>query len=343
MRKHVLFTVFKAYLLVGFLSACSFTEKNEIQSLYGYSMGTSYHIKIVSSLSKSQRLQLGIEGILSDINARMSTYLPSSDLSKFKAIEIGEVLDVSSRTAAVVTRALEVSKATHGYFDPTIAPLVDLWGFGPSPDVSEEPSAFEIGQRLPLVGYDNVKVISSQALSKTAASELDLSAIAKGYAVDLVAEYLLEEGIEQFLVEIGGEMRSAGVKPNDEAWLIAIETPTDGLREVFDVLPLTDMAIATSGDYRNYFETNGVRYSHTINPKTGYPVSHNLASTSVIMRQCMDADAYATAFMAMGLEKALEIANEQNIAAYFIYRKEKAFKVAASDSFIRLFGPLAVN
>lgn len=338
MRKHGLFTVLKAYLLVGFLTACSVTEKNDIQSLYGYSMGTSYHIKIVTTLTKSQRLQLGIEGILSDINARMSTYLPHSDLSKLKNASVSASVNVSADTVKVVQRAIDISQQTDGYFDPTIAPLVDLWGFGPKPKVSEEPTELEINQLLPRVGYDNIHIQSQQALSKSAAVELDLSAIAKGYAVDKIADFLLDEGLQHFLVEVGGEMRSSGVKPNGDAWRIAIETPNEGTRDVFDVLELNDMAIATSGDYRNYFESNGVRYSHTINPKTGYPVNHNLASTSVVMSRCMDADAFATAFMAMGLNKALALANKQQIAAYFIYREDDGFHVKASDAFVSRFG-----
>ncbi|MFQ3281095.1 FAD:protein FMN transferase, partial [Reinekea sp.] len=269
MRKHVLFTVLKAYLLVGFLTGCSFTEKAEVQSLYGYSMGTSYHIKLVTPLSKAQRLQLGIEGILADVNARMSTYLTSSDLSKFKGSATNEPVTVSERTISVVQRALEISAITQGYFDPTIAPLVDLWGFGPSAKVSEQPSLSQIQQLLPFIGYRQVIVdTSKKTISKSAQTELDLSAIAKGYAVDLVAEYLISKDISNFLVEIGGEMRSSGVKPTGELWRIAIEAPYINEQRVYEILELDGMAIATSGDYRNYFESEGIRYSHTINPKT---------------------------------------------------------------------------
>lgn len=339
MRKHVLFTVLKAYLLVGFLTGCSFTDQVEVQSLYGYSMGTSYHIKLVTPLSKAQRLQLGIEGLLADVNARMSTYLASSDLSKFKDSSINEPVTVSERTVSVIQRSLEIAVMTDGYFDPTIAPLVDLWGFGPSAKISEQPSLDQIQQLLPLVDYQHVIVdAANNTLSKSAQSELDLSAIAKGYAVDLVADYLISKGVSNFLVEIGGEMRSSGVKPTGESWRIAIEAPYVNEQRVYEILELKDMAIATSGDYRNYFESEGKRYSHTINPKTGSPVIHNLASASVIMNDCMDADAFATAFMAMGVDKALKLANEQRIAAYFIYRDGEQFNAVASEEFVSQFG-----
>lgn len=339
MRKLLSKPALIACLLAGFLAGCSLSETKDVQSLFGYSMGTSYSIKVVAGLNEARNMQLGIEGVLADINSRMSTYLPHSDLSEFAAIELNKSLTVDAKTALVVDKALEIAVLTDGYFDPTVAPLVDLWGFGPTPRNHEVPSQDQIKQNLTKVGYTEVLVdLNDQTLIKTAPRELDLSAIAKGYAVDEVARYLDSKGFENYLVEVGGEMRFSGTKPNGVAWRIAIEKPLVNERSPFRILEVGNAAIATSGDYRNYFEVDGQRFSHSINPKTGYPIEHDLASVTVVMDSCIEADAFATAFSVMGRAAALKLAEALDIAVFMIYKQDEDFLSVQSSSFTEQFG-----
>lgn len=326
-----------AFLLIGILTGCSFSEKPEVQTLFGYAIGTSYSIKVVSGVNEAKALQIGIEGILSDINSRMSTYLPRSDLSLFADATVGESVGVSAKTAQVVNAALEVAQITNGRFDPTIAPLVELWGFGPSPIPAELPSDDAIKELLKRVGYEAV-IVDGNDLSKTADRELDLSAIAKGYAVDEIAAYLVAKGFDRFLVEVGGEMAFSGEKHPGSPWRIAIEKPVPDSREPFKVLEVTQGAIATSGDYRNYFEIDGQRFSHTIDPQSGLPVKHDTASVTVVMDSCMLADAYATAFSVMSRQEAYDLAQELDIAMFIIYKVGDDFETMQTDQFTRLFG-----
>lgn len=326
-------------LLVGSLMGCSFTAKPEVQTIFGYALGTSYSVKVVSTLAEARSLQVDVEGELANINRRMSTYLPRSDLSIFSASEVDLPVEVDEKTALVVDRALQIADKTSGFFDPTVANLVDLWGFGPTPRNAQAPEPSEIEMFLKEVGYQAVSVdIANHTLLKSEPRSLDLSAIAKGYAVDRVADIIESNGFESYLVEVGGEMRLKGIKPDNSKWRIAIEKPTPDGREPFRLLELDNFAVATSGDYRNFFELDGKRYSHTIDPRTGYPVEHDLASVTVVMDLCMDADAYATAFMAMGREKALGFANMNGIAAFLIYQAEGEFVTLQSEEFTRMFG-----
>jgi thiamine biosynthesis lipoprotein len=339
MVKHLLKPVMSVCLTAFSLTGCSISEPVEVQTLFGYAMGTSYSVKLVSTLSESRSLQMGVEGVLADINGRMSTYLPRSDLSLFSAAAVNSPVPVDSKTIQVVERALQIAALTDGYFDPTVAPLVDLWGFGPTARQSVVPDLVELETLQAKVGYGALVVDTvAETLSKTAPRALDLSAIAKGYAVDLVADYLVEQGFSNYLVEVGGEMRFSGTKPDRVAWRIAIENPDSTSRSVFGVLEMADGAVATSGDYRNFFELDGIRYSHTINPKTGYPVAHDLASVTVVMALCIDADAYATAFMAMGKALTLQLAEENNLAVLLIYKDGASFRSVQSSQFTAQFG-----
>jgi thiamine biosynthesis lipoprotein len=328
-------------ILISLLAGCSFSSKDEIHSFSGFSIGTSYSIKYVAATAEVEALQLGVEGVLSKVNKLMSTYLPNSDVSRVSRAEAGELTRVDELTLNVLHAALQIAEDTEGNFDPTIAPLVNLWGFGPTPRNNQLPDEHEIDQLTQLVGYkalllddDNVTV------KKTEYRELDLSAIAKGYAVDLIADYLEQRGIVNYLVEVGGEMRLSGSKPNNEAWRIAIEKPDVSQRSAIKTLEIENAAVATSGDYRNYFELEGVRYSHTIDPATGYPIKHNLASVTVIMDRCMAADAYATAFLVMGIDKALQFVEDQKIGALFILKEGDEFKVIQSSEFTETFGEI---
>lgn len=327
-----------AILFLVLASSCSDRDADQVQTFYGYAMGTSYSVKMVSSLTEARNAQVAVEGILSDINARMSTYLPRSDLSNFAAVSVNDMIPVAQTTVNVVARSLQIAEATNGYFDPTVAPLVELWGFGPSSNAPAVPSDEAIRSQLNQLGYQAIIVDSEmQSLGKTDQRSLDLSAIAKGYAVDLVAEHLLVEGYDQFLVEVGGEMRVNGAKPDGSLWRIAIEAPNVDERKAIRIIEVGSGAIATSGDYRQFFEYQGKRFSHTINPHTGYPVDSALASVTVFAESAMDADAYATAFMAMGKINAIDFANENDIAAFFISRHGDDFEFDSSVKFADTF------
>jgi thiamine biosynthesis lipoprotein len=223
---------------------------------------------------------------------------------------------------------------TGGAFDVTIGPVVNLWGFGPQARPEQVPSEESLAMALAATGYEKLELRADPpAVRATPPQYVDLSAIAKGYGVDAVARFLENEGIEAYLVEIGGEVRVNGRKPDGSTWRLAIEQPVSEGREVNRVVALESRAMATSGDYRNYYESEGRRYSHTIDPETGKPIAHRLASVTVIADDCMTADALATGFNVMGYEQANELAVRENIPAYFIVRTEEGFETHQTPAF----------
>jgi thiamine biosynthesis lipoprotein len=227
--------------------------------------------------------------------------------------------DVSPETAQVSSAALRLSRETNGAFDPTISPLVDLWNFGPEKTIEKIPSESEIARVMESVGPDLLQVRGSPpAIRKlNAAVQLDLSGIAKGYAVDRLAELVKQRGAEGFMIEIGGEVRVGGQRSPGRGWRIGIEAPDDQRRSLARAVQLENQSLATSGDYRNFFIKDGVRYSHLIDPSTGSPIKHRLKSVSVIHSSCMEADALATALMIMGPDEGYRFAVERELAALF--------------------------
>lgn len=325
-------------LLVALLAGCSFSGAEEVRTLWGYTMGTSYSIKLVAGESEASRLEGDIRARLEEVDDAMSTYLPRSELSRFNAASVGTWVDVSSITVEVVALALDVAETSDGAFDPTVGPLVDLWGFGPQSKPDQVPAPSEIDSRLERVGWSAIEAdVSGNRVRKTAPRELDLSAIAKGYAVDRVAEILETAEITDYLVEVGGELRFSGTKPGNEAWRVAIETPESGERSAYRILEVEQGAMATSGDYRNYFEEDGVRYSHTLNPDTGYPIRHELVSVTVLAQRSAFADAYATAFLVMGTERAMALANRLDMSVYLIEKTDQGYRSHESERFRELF------
>lgn len=290
-------------------------------------MGTSYHISVVTASEGPLQLAMSrgpIDNLLRQINRQMSTYDPQSELSRFNKAPKGEWFPVSKELVEVVRAAQEISEATDGAFDVTVGPSVNLWRFGPDKSRKAFPTEDEINQASKLVGYHQVEVRTKPPALRKSKDDVyvDLSAIAKGYGVDAVFELIKEEGYTDFMVEIGGEVRTSGQKPDGKPWKIGIETPEEEARRYGHVVDLRDMALATSGDYRNFFEHDGKRYSHTINPKTGRPVEHDLASASVLLDSCMMADGYATAFLVLGPVEGYNFAEEHNLAVFFQMRKE---------------------
>lgn len=319
------------------LAACSPRTDEKIWQLTGEAFGTGYHISVVLSEDEPrlQGLTQGIETVLESVDASMSTWRPDSELSRFnQQADQGDWFEVSSALFHVLAASQYVAEASGGAFDITIGPVVNLWGFGPEGRPESAPEADLLAETLAGTGYRNIELDTDrQAIRALQRQSLDVSAIAKGYAVDAVAEYLTGQGIEAYLVEIGGEVRVRGRKPDGTVWRIAVEDPLAVSRQVNQVVALDRHALATSGDYRNYYESEGRRFSHTIDPETGRPVDHTLASVTVIARSSMEADAWATAFMVLGFETSMALATRKNMAAYFIIRSDETFQVAWTPAF----------
>ncbi len=301
-----------------FLVGCAEPKQNtDIVSFSGVTMGTTFTVKWVdSSDARIPVIRKEVAKALLDVNQAMSTYIADSELSQFNQLPANSEFIISEALFFVLNLAQSISFKTDGAFDVTVGPLVNLWGFGPDGRVIKAPAKAEITLLQQQVGYQKLLL---------KADYVDLSAIAKGYGVDVLADIMNKHHIENFLVEIGGELRSQGTKPGNQDWKIAVESPVSGERQVQKILSISNTGIATSGDYRNYFEEDGVRYSHTINPGTGRPITHKLASVTVLMPTCAEADAMDTAFMVMGEESAYAFAVKHNIDAFFIVKSDQNF------------------
>ena len=319
------------------------SDDSEIESLTGYTMGTTFEVQLVgipASITR-ERLAEEISSLLAKLDREIfSTYAPDSELSRFNRHSVGAPFIASAELVEVLAMAKEVSQLSQGAFDVTVGPLVNLWGFGPEISLQSEsvPSQTEIDQRLQNIGYQHL-LIDQQGfqIHKTRDISIDLSAIAKGYAVDLLADYLDELGAQNYFLEIGGELKIKGLKPGGVSWVPAIEAPVDTPSQVYEIFYSQgeSIAVAGSGDYRNYFEEDGVRYSHEIDPRTGKPITHNLAAVYVIDDSAAQADALATAYMVLGLDAAKELAEANEQAAYFIYKSEQGFAEYVTAAFSR--------
>lgn len=299
-------------------------------------MGTQYHIRI-PLLADDQRIDIGvkqsqlqneIDTLLVEINQEMSTYLPDSNISRFNQSKTQHWFPVSKHFLDVITNAQKISQSSHGAFDITVMPLVNLWGFG-TEKKNSIPAQQQIDFALQKTGYESLQTQLYPTAIRKLKPELsiDLSAIAKGYAVDAVALLLKKHQYNHFLIEIGGEIRVQGKNKHNKRWRIAIEKPTLFNRSIQQGLTLHNIAVATSGDYRNYYEKNGKRYSHTINPNTGKPIQHKLASVTVLNQSAMIADAQATAIMVLGEIKGKLYAQQQQLKVYMIFRHGNKFSV----------------
>lgn len=315
-------TLAAGLVLLVALSAYRLIPREEgqesLQAFTGAAMGTVYTVKVVGARDRDE-IARRIEAELESVNRKMSTYLPDSELSRFNAARTTEPFPVSEATARVFVLAQAVSAASNGAFDITVGPLVNLWGFGPDRR-DAAPTEEEIEALRALTGYAKVTVDEAAGTLRKSDPELycDLSAIAKGFGVDRVAAALDGLGLERYMIEVGGEVRTRGLNPEGEAWRIGIEKPLGGERTVQRVVRLSGESMATSGDYRNYYEEGGVRVSHTIDPRTGRPIAHNLASVSVIHETCALADAYATALMVLGPHEGFSLAQDLDLAAVFL-------------------------
>lgn len=293
-------------------------KAEETQRSDGGVFGTFYHI----AYQWDKNLQEGVNATLKQVDMSLS---PFNEESIISAINNNTSMDTDSMFVEVFTLAQEVSANTNGAFDITVAPLVNLWGFGfkNMDNVSQE----KVESLLPYVGYQKVKLVDGKVVKECPETMLDCSAIAKGYGVDAVGKYLESQGVKNYMVEIGGEVRVRGLNPKGELWHVGINKPNDDPtnlnNEIEEVLQLTQRSMATSGNYRNFYEKDGKKYAHTIDPRTGYPVQHSILSSTVLAEDCATADAYATSFMVMGLDRARTLlAKHPELTAFFIYSDE---------------------
>ena len=327
---------FKWLALIGLaflLSACS--KPIELISLSGNTMGTTYHIKVVpnANMPDAQLLQAEIDLALEQVNDQMSTYRADSELSRFNKLALTQSVEVSADTIRVVEAGLRLNKLTQGALDITLGPLVNLWGFGPDKRPINTPSQQDIDLAKTKMGIDSLEIDGYRLKKTNADLYVDLSSIAKGFGVDKIARLLDKHHAAGYLVEIGGELSVKGTKADGSPWRVAVEQPTSDGRAIQQVIQPGTMALATSGDYRNYFEENGTRFSHLIDPRTGYPIHHRLASVTVLHKECMIADGYATAMMVLGTEASLELAKKEQLAIMLIEKQDDGFKVFYSDAF----------
>ena len=326
-----------AVCLLWLLASCQ--QPQQIHLLSGETMGTTWSVKLVDLPAGVTLTQVrdDIELLLESINRQMSTYRADSDISRFNQAEAGSWQVLPTDFRRVMRYSLQLAQDSGGAFDPTIGPLVNLWGFGPDPKREEPPPDAALAQVRERVGWQKLAWRESdRALLQPGGVYVDLSAVAKGYAVDKVADLLQGKGIRNLLVEIGGELRAHGSKPAGQPWKVAIEKPLPGIREVARVVAMRDLAIATSGDYRNYFQSGERRYSHIIDPRTGYPVAHRVVSVSVLHSRCAEADALATALTVMGVEEGMAWAEARQLAVLFMVQSGTTVEEHASRAFVQL-------
>ncbi len=324
------------------LAACE--RALPVVQLNGMAMGTTYSVQIVAPGDDLdlEILESGIRGAIERVEALASTYRRDSELSLFNANASTEWQATSSEFCSLIRAATDLGRQTDGAYDVTVGPLVNLWGFGPEAATDTVPDPTEIENLLQRTGFEHLESDCTQPAVRKAIPEIhvDLSASAKGYAVDVVAELLDAGGVENYLVEIGGELRMRGRNASKARFSIAIEKPVPAAAEPQAIFRLTDTSVATSGDYHNYFEYGDARYSHTIDPATGYPVTHSLASVTVIAGEAALADALATALLVMGPEEGYRFADARGLAAMFQVRGDDGFEILKTRSFERMTDPL---
>jgi thiamine biosynthesis lipoprotein len=314
-------------LFLSLLLSCGGERPASLLEFQGPIMGTSFQIKVVPEKGRkvdTTALESALLARMQTVNALMSNWDPNSEISRFNRHRGAEPFAVNEHTAKVVARALDIAALSGGTFDPTISPLIELWGFGTSEERTV-PDQAEIDAALALTGYQNLRVSDAGLLVKTVPGlTVNLSALAKGYAVDLVAEELQARGLTSFMVNIGGEIRVLGNNERGQAWRLAIEAPDPAtLNEIYKVVTPGDRAMATSGDYRNYFTHEGTLYSHLLDPRSGWPIPARVTSATVLAPDCMTADALATALTVMAPEAGLQmIEGMENVACLLILRGE---------------------
>lgn len=328
---------FRALLLLvvaGGLVACD--RGSDFHEVSGYTMGTDWSVQFygLPAGASVSEVQDDLEHLLEMINRQMSIYREDSDITGFNRARAGESRVLPPDFYRVLTTALQLAEDTGGAFDPTVGPLVELWGFGSDGRRSAPPTEEEIQEILPKVGWERVELDhETRELTQPGDLYLDVAAVAKGHAVDRLADYLDARGVASYLVSIGGDMRARGSKPGGEPWRVAVERPQAGTREIQRVVNPRNTGLASSGDYRNFLVHEGKEYPHLIDARTGYPVDHGLASVSVLHSRAKMADGLATALAVLGPEKALEFAEQQGLAVFLVERTGDGFREHMTPEF----------
>ncbi len=292
-------------------------EQDESAYLYmsGEAQGTTYNINYEDSLNRN--FKTSIDSLLTQFDNSLSTYKEGSEINRFNKND--SLIFNLPYFLPVLKESKKAFEASNGAFDPTVYPLINAWGFGPEKQVF--PDSTEIKEILNYVGFDKVQFNETRVVKTIDKVSLDFNAIAQGYSIDVLYNFLKSKGINNLMVELGGELRVGGVNERGDLWSIGIDNPKpEASSDRIAIIKLDNQAISTSGNYRKYFELNGIKYGHTINPKTGYPVQRDIISATVIAPNCMEADVWSTTFMVTGLEEAKKILQEQNhLSALFIY------------------------
>ncbi len=326
-------------LVALLLAACGDGRLPQLE-LSGNALGTTFNISVVEPADEldAEALEADIVATLKRIDDLASTWRDDSELSVFNADRSIDWIIVTAEFCDALARAFEVSRVTDGAFDVTVGPLVNLWGFGPDGVVTQPPGDDAINEAMQKVGYGKIEADCPEKLVRKdhEAMYVDLSGWAKGLAVDEVAELLDDAGLQNYLVEIGGELRVKGHNSMNAKWKLAVEAPSTSSRVPHAVIHVTDTSVATSGDYRNYFEHDGRNYSHTIDPRTGRPVTHNLAAVTVVHPSAAYADAIATGLLVLGPDSGPALARELDIAAYFLVREAAGIREITTPEFDRI-------
>jgi len=313
-----------------FIASCN-SKKNNLITIEGEAQGTTWHISYLSEDTINHKQ--AIDSILKDIDRSLSTYLPVSIISRINKNEPDVRID--PYFIDVFNKSMEVSERTDGIFDVTVGPLVNAWGFGFKKKASIDSN--RIDSILQYVNYKMLKLDGNRVIKEKKGIQLDFNAIAQGYSVDVLASYLEKRGIENYLVELGGELIAKG-KKNNENWKVGIDQPLQNIsseRKLEAIIELDNRALCTSGNYRKFYEEDGKRYSHILDPRTGFPAKQNILSASVLADDAMTADAYATVFMVMGLEQSKEFLvdnKDLNLEVYFIYDENGIWKTYSTES-----------
>ncbi len=312
------------------LASCQ-TKKSEYVKISGFAQGTTYNITYENS--SNEYYAQAIDSILKAFDKSLSSYDSTSIISRINNDD--PQIEADDWFVEVFKKSAEVNVISGGAFDITVGPVVRAWGFGNGP-VAKHDSAY-IDSLLQYVGMDKVKLEGRKVVKKSPGVKIDVNAIAQGYSVDVVCDFFKSKGIKNYLVEIGGEVRGKGTNAKDKFWHIGIDKPADGNmdpgNELQAIIEINNKSLATSGNYRKFFVEDGIKYSHTIDPKTGFPARNTLLSATVVCDDCMTADAYATTFMVLGVEKSMELLPKlQDIEVYFVYSNQQGeYKVFFSE------------
>jgi len=328
------------YLLLFLVAACSDSKLLPTYDLSGNTMGTTFNITLVAPPAEIdlETLQTKIHDQLEIIDSIASTYRSDSELSGFNANPSTDWIRATPEFCRMVSAALDMSFTTQGAFDITVGPLVNLWGFGPPNQENELPTGDEIAAAMQHVGYRKLETDCDHAMLRKTSQDIyvDLSGWAKGHAVDQIAALLDELQLANYLVEIGGELRVKGHNAEQQKFRVAIEKPNQNNEMAYTIIRISDVSVATSGDYRNFFEEDGQRYSHGIDPRTGYPVNHELTGVTVVSRNTAFADAMATALLVLGPEDGHALAEKLRVAAYFLIRTGDGIEEISTTQFEQL-------